>query len=108
MNSPFPASLREENGLMDKIPVGKLGVGDNGYSGEKDILSIPNSQDPRELREFKRRARSRQEAFNARVKNFAILDTRFRHNIKKHQRVFEAISVIVRYQMELGSPLFEV
>ena len=40
ISGPFPASqpditiFRKENGLMDKIPVGKMGVGDNGYSGE--------------------------------------------------------------------------
>jgi hypothetical protein len=48
------------------------------------------------------------ETFNSRLKNFHCLDDRFRHGIDKHKICFEAICVIVQYQLENGSPLFDV
>lgn len=112
MRGPFNASRHDitqfRSELLAKIPVGKKGVGDNGYRGEPNALSTPNSQDPPELRKFKSRARARQESFNARIKVFQCLDQRFRHGIKKHKICFEAVCVIVQYQLENGSPLFDV
>lgn len=112
MRGPFKASRHDitqfRSELLAKIPVGKKGVGDNGYRGEPNALSTPNLQDPPELRKFKSRARARQESFNARIKVFQCLDQRFRHRIKKHKICFEAVCVIVQYQLENGSPLFDV
>ena len=82
-------------------------VGDNGYQGDGQITT-PNSADPADLRKFKSCARACHETFNARVKNYKITDTRFRHDLKKHQQAFEAVCVIVQYQLENGSPLIKV
>ena len=112
MRGPFKASRHDitqfRSELLAKIPAGKRAVGDNGYQGEPDAVSTPNSQDPAVLRKFKSRARARQESFNARIKVFQCLDQRFRHGIKKHKICFEAVCVIVQYQLENGSPLFDV
>ena len=112
MQGPYPASTHDitifRNGLKQQTPFGKRGIGDNGYRGEREILSLPNSHDHPELRKFKSRARARQESLNTRIQNFNILKDRFRHNIKKHKIVFEAVCVIVQYQFDNGSPLFEV
>jgi len=72
------------------------------------MMSTPNRLDEEELKAFKRRARSRQESFNSRLKNFGALEQRFRHGQEKHKIVFEAICVICQTQLETGSPLFEV
>jgi hypothetical protein len=85
MNGPFPASRNDisifrTEGLKDKIPVGKLVVGDKGYRGEPAIISTPNSHDSVEVCEFKSWARARHETFNGRVKNFRCLSERFRHH----------------------------
>ena len=95
-------------GLKQKTPKGKRGIADKAYRGEKKILSVPNSHDPPDLRKFKSRSRARQEALNARIKVFNVLNNRFRHGIEKHQIVFEAVCVIVQYQFDNGSPLFDV
>ena len=84
------------------------GIADRGYRGEADLLSIPNSQDSKEVRDFKGRAMARQETFNARLKNFNCLEDRFRHGIEKHAISFYACAVIVQLQMENGFPLFQV
>jgi hypothetical protein len=83
-------------------------VGDRGYRGEDDLLSVPSSQDTEAVRTFKSRALSRQETFNTRLKNFNCLDERFRHGIEKHADCFYACTVIVQLQIDNGSPLFQV
>ncbi len=136
--SKHDVTIFRENGLKDKTPNSKKGIADKGFQGEKDILCTPNSQDTPELRKFKvskavlqsssfavpdethitckmtpidhhqTRARARHETFNARIKNFACLDSRFRHGISKHKICFEAVCVIVQYQLENGAPLFDL
>ena len=54
------------------------------------------------------RARARHETFNSKIKNFAYLDNRFRHGMDKHKMCFEALCVIAQYQLENGSPLFDI
>ena len=84
------------------------GLGDRGYRGESGLLSIPSSQDTPEVSDFKGRALSRQETFNARLKNFNCLEDRFRHGTKKHAHCFYACVVIVQLQMDNGFPVFLV
>ena len=112
LNGPHVASKHDitvfREKLKGKTPRGKKGIADLGYRGEKRILSTPNSHDPEELRTFKSRARARQESFNARIEFFGCLSQRFRHGVKKHEICFEAVCVILQYQMENGSPLFDI
>lgn len=112
VSGPFPAGNHDiqvfRQGLKDMIPAGKKAIADNGYRGEKAVISTPNAHDPKEVRKFKSRARARHETFNSRLKNFRCLEVRFRNGIAKHKIVFEAICVICQYQLENGSPLFDV
>jgi hypothetical protein len=90
----------------------KLCIADRGYrskfADEQELFSTPNSMDSKELENFKSRARLRQETFNGRLKNFCSLSAPFRHGFNKHKFVFEAVVVIVQYQMDNGSPIFAV
>jgi hypothetical protein len=99
---------QHHGGLKTRMPAGKYAIGDKGYRGEPGMISTPNSHDPPEVRKFKGRARARQETFNARIKTFACLEKRFHHGLSKQKITFEAVCVIVQYQMENGSPLFQV
>jgi hypothetical protein len=91
---------------------GKKAITDAGYSGvQGGGVSTPNKLDTPKVKEFKRRARARHENFNGRIKNFGVLSQTFRHKknrLEKHQTAFEAVCVIVQYQLENGSPLFEI
>ena len=74
-------------------------------------LSIRNDLDSPELRKFKRRVRARHENFNARIKNFNVLNSAFRakkDRFAKHKAAFEAVCVLVQFDMEFDSPLFSV
>ena len=99
--------FRKRGGLKDNIPVGKRVIGDRGYTGEPDIISTQNEFDPREIAEFKERVLSRHETFNGRLKGFKCLSTKFRHGVENHKVAFEVVCVIVQYEMENGSPLFD-
>jgi hypothetical protein len=113
INGPFPAGqndisiYRKEGGLKSKIPANKRVIGDEGYKGEVQI-STRNPFDSRAIKEFKSRVKARHETFNGRLKHFNILDECFRHGVPKHKAVFEAICVVVQYEMENGHPMFDV
>ena len=45
---------------------------------------------------------------NGRLKNFKALNATFRHSIEdKHQAVFEAIIVIIQYELDHGIAIFD-
>jgi hypothetical protein len=124
INGPFPAGLpdisiyRKEDGLKSKMPEGKYATADRGYLGEP-MLRTPNPCDTQLARDFKKRSQARHETFNSRLKSFKILSTRFRHSHNprksqpvtchdKHKAAFEAVCVVLQYDMENGHPLFAV
>ena len=112
VNDPFPAGHSNmkiyQNNLLGLIPDGKKVIADRGYRGEPQVVSLPNNLDDPVVKKFKSRARCRQETFNARLKNFAVLANCFQHNNhEKHKAVFEAICVVCQFQLENGHPLFD-
>jgi DDE superfamily endonuclease len=120
MNGPFKAGkytdikIFREKGLRQQMPNGKKAIADKGYNGEPDFLATPNRMDSHVLKKFKRRARARHESLNTRLKNFKCLAHTWRHGSLgddrdlKHQAAFEAVCVIVQYEMEIGKGLFDI
>ena len=118
INGPYQAADHDKEIYMSKLkkkmPAGKKCVADRGYRGEEEgetTLSIRNTQDSQEVKDFKRRVRARHENLNARLKAFEILDSSFRarkDRCKKHKAAFEAVCVLVQYDMEHDHPLFDV
>ena len=97
----------EIGGLNEKIPAGKLAITDRVYGskkipGDHAKLSLPNGHDSRELANFKARVRSRHESFNGKLKMWKCMSDTFHHDLKKHKCAFEAVCVIVQYQMDAG------
>jgi hypothetical protein len=84
---------------------------DDGYIGEspfrakvpKAVLSCPSEADA-----LQKRVQGRHETINARLKHFAILEERFRHDITQHGYVFRAVAVLVQLSIKNGDPLFNV
>ena len=83
---------------------------DHGYKkkGGEPKYCRHNSHDCDEVRQFKKDARARHEHFNGRLKNFGILDHKFRHKKTKFKQAFEAVCVICQNQMDTGSHLYDV
>jgi hypothetical protein len=112
MNGPFKAGHSDTQiftraGLINMIPPGHRLIADDGYKGHGIVLSKKNRHDSKELSKFKRRARARHESFNGRIKYFQCLAERFRHGVHKFAIAFEAVCVIVQYELDNGSPLFD-
>jgi len=120
IRGPFPAGRHDKavfmEELMGKIPAGSKGIADNGCRRKEDMmeayLAFPNSCAPRALRKFLQRSRSRHESLHSRMKNFEVLNQRFRSKHAdrdiRHKSCFEAIAVMLQFQMENGSPLMSV
>ena len=121
INGPEPAGdyadltlFRKPGGLKEKlVAIGKKGIGDSGYSGERQVMSTPNGHDHPSVRKFKSRALRRHEKFNNMLKCFRVLDHTFRHTayvpndpeFRRYKVCFGAVAVICQYQLENGSPL---
>jgi hypothetical protein len=81
--------------------------GSKKQPGDQEKLSLPNLTDDKALEDFKSWARLRQETFNGRLKFFRALSDTFCHGMDNHKHTFEAVCVIVEYQMDNGRELFE-
>lgn len=110
----FCKSTKEK---MKCMPKGKMLIADSIFkAGRKahqrdkvGMFSIPSSTDDAKLKRFKSRARARHESFNGRLKCFSCLAQSYRGTDEaKHGAAFRAIAIIVQYQMDLGSPIFEI
>lgn len=118
LNGPFPASTsditifrsrpNDEESLKAQIPEGKRVIGDSGYKGEPEVVSISREGDDQETKKFKARAKSRQETFNGRLKNFRILVLPFRHGHDKHRKPMVACCILVQMEIQNGRGLFEL
>jgi DDE superfamily endonuclease len=113
VNGPFPAgendiSIFKNHGLRERIPAGCWAIADNGYRGVLSKIRPSSSLDKSSVRELKSRAKARHESFNGKLKNFAVVHDRWRHAIDDHAVAFEAVCVICQYQLENGSPLWDV
>jgi DDE superfamily endonuclease len=104
VHGPFPAGQndlsvfrKEEVGLKWKIPAGKKVIADNGCQGAEasEMLSTPNDVASRAVKQFKKRARARHETVNKKLKQYAILENRFRHGCRA--------SVEHTWQLDVGT-----
>lgn len=119
-NGPLPAGVTNDKGHFDrklkaKIPPGKRAVGDSGYAGNPDKITIKRPEDSPAVRKFKRRSLARHENFNEQLKEFDCLSNTFRHHgdskhdgDEKHKMAFMAVLVICQTQLELEMPLIDV
>ena len=116
INGPFKCGMQQDlpnfkSALKDKIAPNKKAVSDRNYVSTEPgmhILATPNPMDSKELRRFKSRIHLHHETFNGRIKFFNCLALPFRHGIDKHKIAFEAVCVIVQYQMDNGAELYVV
>ena len=110
-----PKDNWDQNAMYFKLPPGKKAVGDSGYTGEPEKVVPSRAQHSSQLRKFLGRAKNRQETFHGRLKSFNVLGERFRNNgrstqekLDLHKTCVEAVCVIVQYDLENGSPLFDI
>jgi hypothetical protein len=93
---------------MGMVPAGHGGLGDSGYAGEPDTLTVIRQSDLAEVKKFKEAARARHENVNGRLKEFGILDKHWAYHRDKHALVFRALVVMTQYDIETTRPLFDI
>ena len=108
-NGPFPA------GKFADITIFRCGLkqlleeaeerceADDGYRGEPLTIELPDEgcyHGGQAQRDLKKRIRSRHETVNGRFKKFGCLDQKFRHQLKYHRFVFNAVVSIVQIQLQ--------
>jgi hypothetical protein len=99
------------NSLKSFLEPGERVEADDGYIGEEpEFCKTPSGFSSRSecQDKFRSRLRSRHETVNARIKNFGILQNRYRHELTKHSLVFRACAVLSQLAIENGEPLFEL
>ena len=131
INGPFAASTHDitilqggssneskskwsKKALYFNIPcsISKL-VGDSGYSGQPDKVTTTSDAHAPETKGLFKRIKSQLETCNGRFKNFNVIGNAFRHKggtdekLRKHKAAFEAVAVLVQYDIESGKRLFE-
>jgi len=89
-------------------------IGDSGYNGEPNKITVWEDEHAKGLKKFIGRVCARQETFFKGLKDWKILRDRFaygkttKERMKLHKMVVEAIAVICQYNYENGHPPFEV
>ena len=79
---------------------------DDGYQGEDGFIDIPHeTKGLKIIKKRKQLARSRHERLNGRLKQWIILKNVYRHDLRKHKYVFEAVAVIVQLEIDNGKVL---
>ena len=100
--------------LYHILPTGKKAIGDSGYEGMAEKVTITRHGQSKELKQLLGRAKNRQESLHSRLKSFNCLYHRFRHGTSTqdkmdlHKMCVESVCVIVQYDMENGSPIFDL
>jgi len=97
-----------------KLKDGERMIGDSGYNGEPNKLTVWKDEHAKGLKKFIGRVCARQETFFKGLKDWKILRDRFaygkttKERMELHKMVVEAIAVIRQYDYENGHPPFEV
>ena len=116
INGPYPAGKYSEltifcECLQFNIDVGERVEADDGYRGDPTIFRVPAdvlTRSGEEADAMQKRVQGRHETVNARLKNFAILRERFRHDETQHGYIFRAVAAIVQLAIQNGDPLYKV
>ena len=117
INGPFQAGeysdlrIFREGGLQHAIDLGERVEADDGYRGDPTTFRVPYEVLTRQHEEadnMQKRVQGRHETINARLKKFAILRERYRHDITQHGYVFRAVAVLVQISVKNGDPLYDV
>jgi len=106
-NGPFPAGSSPDlsifvSNLRNKLIQNELIIGDATYRDVKCIYDDGMAIDKI------RKIRARQESIFGRMKNFNILNHRYRHSLEKHSDIFFAIANLTQISISNDEPLFSI
>lgn len=91
--------------MKHRLPFNEVVVADVGYNDEKCMSKQDCEANKEELHST---IRARHESANGRLKNFAVLQSKFRHKLSLHSICFHAVANVVQITIESGHPLFKI
>lgn len=94
-------------GLKGKLGPNEMVVADKGYRGDSKCKT-PYHYISRTDRRASRKALTRHETVNKRLKQFRVLKQQFRHPLWRHKDCFYACAVITQVSMNRGEKLYKV
>ena len=115
ISGPYPAGSWPDinifrNGLKTYLEPYERVEADDGYLADapthvrcpKDVTTKP------ERKKMMAIVRMRHETMNRRLKQWRILKSMYRHELKEHRTVFSAVAVMTQIAISHGEPLFSV
>ena len=113
LNGPFacgdwPDIKKIRTGLKGCLDEGERVEADAGYIGDRKVKAPGPLYTDKKYIKMKKRAASRHETVNMRIKVFNCLTEKFRHGVPKHAICFRAVAVIVQLSIDCGEALFKV
>lgn len=99
----FPDLKLARQAYVFCVNEGEKTLADKGYKDSKKFI-LKNDDN----KIFHQRIMARHETVNKRINQFCALKYRFRHDIKKHPKVFHAIINLTQLMIQNGEPLFSV
>ena len=113
VNGPFPVGAWPDinifcGWLKQKLLPGERVEADAGYRGDTSV-DLPEKYNYTEYQDMcKFDVKARHKTVNKRLKQFNILNDRFRHCREKHAPVFNSIAVLTQMSLRSGEPLFPI
>jgi hypothetical protein len=104
----------DRSSLYFNVPDGVKLVGDSAYAGQLDKVTTTQDAHKASTKMLFGRIKSLNEKANGRFKNFRAVRDGFRHGtdaidkMKKLKKSFEAVAVLVQYDIESGHDLYEM
>jgi hypothetical protein len=118
VNGPFPCGsfpdlkIAKQN-LFHELDRGEKVICDRGYKLGGRYVDFPRYRRGSVLarlpiNRMKTKVRARHETCNKRLKQFGVLEKRFRHRLELHSTYFNAVTNITQIAIQRGEPLFQV
>lgn len=119
INGPFACGAHPDAKIFSYNLEHKLHIAhertftDKGYWGHGDVCTFidrnghVNGHDSPRMRKTVVAIQARHETVFKRMKQFRILNTKFRHELKDHQYAFRAVALLVQINMKSDEPLFQ-
>ena len=96
--------------IVGALEEGEMIEADNGYNGEPISIKTPSALHTHSTahRRMKSAARARHETINGDMKEYEVLDGKFRHDMGYHSACFRAVAVLTQTAFKHGMRPFQV
>lgn len=102
----WPDLRLARNAFVDFMDDGERALADKGYTDEQYFINPIHHNNLAVARQ--KEIMARHETVNRRLKQFGVLGTRFRHQLRRHPMCFHAVVNLTELMIENGESLYAV